>query len=196
LQIKTLCHLSCHPSICHVNLSFVMTICHLSCHTHKCQFLIIVTNLSNFKCHNQRWDMYVFIREPKFSSIGYKVGARFRLSYKYINVPCLTMTNWHFTFLFCKLVWIYLLSTEPPSICSLKLKEESPLSRILSRSQYDTLTPKSTLGDVEFAKVVDVVDQSWFIILATIWKFGWDLAAIWAFDQYSSQTCGLSSIHL
>jgi hypothetical protein len=27
--------------------------------------------------------MYVFIGEPKFSSIGYKVGARFRLSYKY-----------------------------------------------------------------------------------------------------------------
>ncbi len=39
--------------------------------------------------YDQRWDMYVFIREPKFSSIGYKVGARFRLSYKYINVPCL-----------------------------------------------------------------------------------------------------------
>ncbi len=41
--------------------------------------------------NDQRSDMYLFIREPKFSSIGYKhkVGARFRLSYKYINVPCL-----------------------------------------------------------------------------------------------------------
>ncbi len=46
--------------------------------------------LYNITCNNeQRWDMYVFIREPKFSSISYKVGARFRLSYKYINVPCL-----------------------------------------------------------------------------------------------------------
>ncbi len=41
--------------------------------------------------YEQRSDMYVFIREPKFSSIGYKVGARFRLSYKYINVRCLFM---------------------------------------------------------------------------------------------------------
>jgi uncharacterized Zn-finger protein len=42
-------------------------------------------------CINQRWDMYVFIGEPKFSSIGYKVGARFRLSYKYINVRSLVL---------------------------------------------------------------------------------------------------------
>ncbi len=41
--------------------------------------------------YDQRWDMYVFIREHKFSSIGYKVGARFRLSYKYIHIPCLIM---------------------------------------------------------------------------------------------------------
>ncbi len=45
--------------------------------------------ITRYFIHNQRWDMYVFIRESKFSSIGYKVGARFRLSYKYINVPCL-----------------------------------------------------------------------------------------------------------
>ncbi len=52
----------------------------------------ILDTLGHILCHNQRWDMYVFIREPKFSSsIGYKVGARFRLSYKYINVPCLVI---------------------------------------------------------------------------------------------------------
>jgi hypothetical protein len=36
--------------------------------------------------------MYVFIGEPKFSSIGYKVGARFRLSYKYIHIRSLIIT--------------------------------------------------------------------------------------------------------
>ncbi len=35
--------------------------------------------------------MYVFIGEPKFSSIGYKVGARFRLSKKYIYIRSLVM---------------------------------------------------------------------------------------------------------
>jgi hypothetical protein len=48
-------------------------------------------HLSTTLHYHQRWDMYVFLREPKFSSIGYKVGARFRLSYKYINVPCLVI---------------------------------------------------------------------------------------------------------
>jgi hypothetical protein len=37
--------------------------------------------------------MYVFIREPKFSSIGYKVGARFRLTYQYINIPSLLIIH-------------------------------------------------------------------------------------------------------
>ncbi len=43
--------------------------------------------------YDQRWDMYVLIREPKFSSISYKVGARFRLSYRYIHIRSLIIMS-------------------------------------------------------------------------------------------------------
>ncbi len=43
--------------------------------------------------YDQRSDMYVFIGEPKFSSIGYKVGPRFRLSYKYLHIRSLMMSK-------------------------------------------------------------------------------------------------------